>query len=183
MRGRSHIALGQYLLSAYMPGLGTKQRRAFLLGCIQPDRNPATYLKGSIRFQWLRGHNYLNARRFMARISSRLERKHSLNLLDYYTLGKLIHYTADAFTSAHNAFFPKDLAVHRDYEHRLQDHFLRYLGHRPPPVLQPCGTAMEVIAGFHREYSREAGNVHRDSRFVLQACCCVLALILTPGIP
>jgi len=96
MCGKSHISLGHYLIDRYFSWQPRRYRQAFLLGCIEPDRNPATYLKGSFRSQWLRGHNYRNARHFMARISSRLEKKETLNLFDYYTLGKLIHYTADA---------------------------------------------------------------------------------------
>ena len=80
MRGKSHISLGQYLLEQYLPDLPRHYRKAFLFGCIQPDRNPATYLKGSFRFQWLRGHNYPNASRFMHRIAGRLENKKKLKL-------------------------------------------------------------------------------------------------------
>ena len=49
MRGQSHLSLGQYLAGRYMNHTPKASVRAFLLGCIQPDRNPATYLKGSIR--------------------------------------------------------------------------------------------------------------------------------------
>ena len=98
MRGKSHRCLGQYLVEKYMPHAPKRYIRAFLIGCIEPDRNPVTYLKGSIRCQWLRGHNYENARRYMRRLSERLERKERLFLIDYYALGKLIHYTVDAFT-------------------------------------------------------------------------------------
>ena len=106
MRGKSHRCLGKYLVQHYMSDTPERYVKAFLLGCIEPDRNPATYLKGSIRCQWLRGHNYRNARRFMRAISARLEKKEKLGLFDYYTLGKLIHYTTDAFTYAHNDTFP-----------------------------------------------------------------------------
>ena len=75
MRGKSHTELGNYLIRQYMPDIPSHYKSAFLLGCVQPDRNPATYLKGSLRYQWLRGHNYLNARRFMTRLSLRLEKK------------------------------------------------------------------------------------------------------------
>ena len=92
MRGKSHRCLGKYLVQHYMSDTPERYVKAFLLGCIEPDRNPATYLKGSIRCQWLRGHNYRNARRFMRAISARLEKKEKLGLFDYYTLGKLIHY-------------------------------------------------------------------------------------------
>ena len=81
MRGKSHLCLGQYLTERYMQDAPKRCVKAFLVGCVEPDRNPITYLKGSLHFQWLRGHNYRNARRFMRRISTRLENKRSLNLL------------------------------------------------------------------------------------------------------
>ena len=111
MRGKSHRCLGKYLVQHYMSDTPERYVKAFLLGCIEPDRNPATYLKGSIRCQWLRGHNYRNARRFMRAISARLEKKEKLGLFDYYTLGKLIHYTTDAFTYAHNDTFPTAMHI------------------------------------------------------------------------
>lgn len=180
MRGKSHICLGHYLIRRYMPHISRPQAKAFLLGCIEPDRNPVTYLKGSLRFQWLRGHNYCNARRFMRRISARLERKESWNLFDYYTLGKLIHYTADAFTYAHNAAFPGDLSLHMDYEGKLQDHFLEYMAEDPQVDVELAQSIMEAISRCHLEYSSQASNIRRDSRYALQACCCVLAVLLTP---
>lgn len=182
MRGKSHIALGHYLLNRYLPDLPRRYRQAFLIGCIEPDRNPATYLKGSLRCQWLRGHNYHNARRFMRRISLRLEQKDALNLFDYYTLGKLIHYTADAFTFAHNENFPENLTGHREYEVKLQDHFLGFIQDSPQITVQLAESIMEGINSYHREYASIETNIHRDSWFALQACCCVLAVLLTPRI-
>ena len=88
MRGKSHLIIAQYLLDHYMPDIPKRYQLAFLLGCIEPDRNPATYLKGSLRCQWLRGHNYKNAQRFMTTMAGRLEGRQRLHLYDYYTLGK-----------------------------------------------------------------------------------------------
>jgi len=180
MRGKSHISLGQYLIEHYMPHLLPRYRSAFLLGCIEPDRNPATYLKGSLRCQWLRGHNYRNAQRFMNRISRRLEKKESLHLFDFYTLGKLIHYTADAFTFAHNEHFPENLSDHRKYEVQLQNHFLQYLQDNPQVDVRLAKSIMDGIISYHSEYISERTDIHRDSHFALQACCCVLAILLTP---
>ena len=100
MRGKSHCQLGNYLVNTYFPQISGPYRTAFLLGCIEPDRNPATYLKGSVRAQWLRGHNYENAKHFMGRIARRLEQKKCWNLLDYYTAGQLIHYTGSSRAGA-----------------------------------------------------------------------------------
>lgn len=182
MRGKSHIALGCYLLNRYLPELPRRYRKAFLIGCIEPDRNPTTYLKGSLRGQWLRGHNYLNSKRFMERISLRLEQKKSLKLFDYYTLGKLIHYTADAFTFAHNEQFPENLTDHRKYEAQLQEHFLQFIQDSPQVPVRLAESVMDGIRSCHLEYTSVDTDFRRDSRFALQACCCVLAVLLTPRI-
>lgn len=177
MRGKSHQCLGRYLVQHYMADVPKAYTRAFLIGCIEPDRNPATYLKGSIRNQWLRGHNYLNARRYMRRISRRLERRPELRLLDYYTLGKLIHYTTDAFTYAHNNSFPTDLSDHCQYEAELQEHFLAYMEKDPKVNIEYAKTIMGAIYRYHREYEQQPSNVHRDTKYALAACCCVLAVL------
>ncbi len=176
MRGKSHICLGKYLLRQYLPELPAACSRAFLLGCIEPDRNPATYLKGSLHAQWLRGHNYRNACRFMRRIASRLEKKEARNLYDYYTLGKLIHYTADAFTYAHNDTFPEDLSGHLAYETALQNYFLDYLRQNPQVRVRPAHSIMEGITSYHREYRSREPNIRWDSHYALHACCCILAI-------
>lgn len=177
MRGKSHRRLGEYLARQYMKDTPERYVRAFLLGCVEPDRNPVTYLKGSLRFQWLRGHNYRNARRYMRQISWRLERKETLNLLDYYTLGKLIHYTTDAFTSAHNDTFPTDLAEHREYEAALQEHFLAYLQEDPEVAPGAARSIMEAIYRYHAQYEALETDIHTDARFALNVCCCVLAVL------
>ena len=182
MRGQSHRCLGQYLARHYMTDVPELYITAFQIGCIEPDRNPLTYLKGSLRCQWLRGHNYRNARRFMKRISWRLEYKKHLNLFDYYTLGKLIHYTADAFTYAHNADFPAQLSNHMEYEVALQNHFLSYMAEDPQIDVNLAGNIMSAILSCHRDYEQTERSIRNDSKFALTACCCVLAVLFTKPI-
>lgn len=183
MRGKSHIYLGKYLVEHYMTDISQPCVRAFLLGCIEPDRNPVTYLKGSLRCQWLRGHNYQNARRFMRKISQRLEKKKdSLNLYDFYTLGKLIHYTTDAFTYAHNSTFQTNLGDHREYEVALQEHFLHYIQKDPAVDPQTARTIMEAIYRYHNEYESLDADIFIDSKFALTACCCVVAILFAKPI-
>ena len=182
MRGKSHRCLGKYLAEHYMKDVPELYVSAFLTGCIEPDRNPATYLKGSLRCQWLRGHNYRNARRFMRRISLRLETKKKWNLYDYYTLGKLIHYTTDAFTYAHNDTFPTDLADHRQYEVALQNHFLQFMEQDPQVDVKVARSVMDAISAYHRDYETHAASIRTDSRYALAACCCVLAILFAKPI-
>lgn len=182
MRGKSHIQLGHYLAEHYMENVSRVHIRAFLIGCVEPDRNPATYLKGSIHHQWMRGHNYCNASHYMDRIARRLEDKQRLNLFDFYTLGKLIHYTTDAFTLAHNDWFPTDLGEHRDYEAALQDHFLEHLKDDPEVSYRSARSIMDAIRDYHREYHAQPSNIHTDTHFALSACCCVLAVLFVKPI-
>lgn len=175
MRGKSHLCLGVYLVKHYMKNIPMRYIKAFQFGCIEPDHNPITYLKGSFRCQWLRGHNYCNARHFMNRVAIRLENRTKLNLYDYYSLGKLIHYTTDAFTYAHNSHFPAALCYHRQYEKALQDYFLEFLAQAPKADTMNFHSIMDVICSYHRDYEQTESNIHNDSRFALSACCCVLA--------
>lgn len=178
MRGESHRRLGEYLARHYLSHVPKTCVSAFLIGCVEPDRNPVTYLKGSLRHQWLRGHNYHNAHRFMSRISSRLEKKENWNLFDFYTLGKLIHYTADAFTQAHNESFPTDLGDHRAYEESLQNHFLSFLEQDPSVDVTLARSVMQAVSACHQSYEEAQTGIHSDARFALAACCCVIAVLL-----
>lgn len=182
MRGKSHRCLGQYLVQHYLTDVPKRYIKAFQLGCIEPDRNPITYLKGSIRCQWLRGHNYRNARRFMKQISWRLEKKDKLNLYDYYTLGKLIHYTTDAFTYAHNDTFPTNLSDHKEYEDALQEHFLEFMSQDPEVDTMVARTIMSAICSYHRDYEQQESCIYNDAKFALSACCCILAVLFVKPI-
>lgn len=178
MRGRSHQALGRYLVARFMQNYPKRYARAFLIGCIEPDRNPTTYIKGSFRSQRLRGHNWGNSQRFMNRISHRLEQREKLRIYDFYTLGKLIHYTVDTFTYVHNAEFHGTLKEHREYESYLQNYFLRYVGNAPQSRLYPGETVMATIRSCHDDYILHSPSVHTDSRYAVNVCCIVLSLLL-----
>ena len=169
--------MGHYLVNTYFPQISGPYRTAFLLGCIEPDRNPATYLKGSVRAQWLRGHNYENAKYFMGRIARRLEQKKSWNLLDYYTAGKLIHYTVDAFTYAHNSSFPIDLREHKVYEAALQDYFLEFLRSHNTAPRKPYHSVMDTIQKNHWEYLRTTPDIFRDAAYAFSVSCCVAQML------
>lgn len=177
MRGQSHLCLGNYLIEHYMPDISKYNARAFLTGCIQPDKNPLTYLKGSVNHQWLRGHNYKNAQLFMRKISSRLESRTALGLYDYYTLGKLIHYTADAFTYAHNESFGASLSAHREYESAHQFSFLSFIQQNPHVHIQFTGSIMDTVCKYHCEYSRIPSYILRDCHYILNVCCSIIVVL------
>ena len=188
MRGKSHHQLGLYLAKHFLAGSPRWCVTAFLLGCTQPDKNPATYLKGSIRCQWLRGHNWGNSQRYIARLAHRLESRRKLRLMDFYTLGKLIHYIADSFTCAHNDHFGLGLREHQKYEQALQQYFLDYLQQRRHLRRGTDGKVAEVIHRFHEEYAALPCNIRTDSRYCvlvssIAVCMLVAKCTLRPCVP
>lgn len=168
MKRESHRMLGVYLLEQITWELSAWRRRAFLLGCIEPDSNPFTYLKGSRRVQMLRGHNYRNAERWMDRMAARLEARQCWRLLDYYRLGQLIHYTSDAFTFAHNETFRESIREHRRYEQRLQRIFQLTLALPGEEMAaDEGGSAMEAIRTTHERYMRDGRTMQTDVDYIL----------------
>lgn len=179
IKAQSHYALGRYLSKNYLQNIPANYIRAFHLGCIEPDKNPTTYLKGSIRSHFLRGHNWESSQRYMHRIARRLERRKKLRLTDYYTLGKLVHYTADAFTYAHNSTFSDGLPAHRQYETNLQQYFLSYLPQAKPHTPRIRSGIMDTIRKYHREYSSDCANIQRDSKYCITVTSMVMAALLS----
>ncbi len=171
MRNKSHATMGRVLLREYMPGIPAGNARLFLLGCTQPDKNPATYIKGSLRSHWMRGHNYTNSNRFMMRLAMRLDGKEHFSPWDYYCLGKLIHYTLDAFTYAHDERFGDSLTAHRQYEVALQNYFLVQLYRRPIPSCHYRGSPAALIRLMHTAYAKMPGCIETDTGYAIRTCC------------
>lgn len=178
MRGKSHRRLGEHLAQVHMEQLPQRYIQAFLIGCVEPDKNPATYLKGSLRSAWLRGHNWESSQRYITKLIRRLEQKDRFNLLDYYSLGKLVHYTTDAFTFAHNNSFGRNLQEHRQYEAKLQNFFLQYLRHTPDTSPLYSNALTEYVYDWHRDYTRQPASMERDAHYAFSACNLVVAQLV-----
>lgn len=177
-KAHSHKQLGAYLAEKYISDAPRRYIRVFKIGCVEPDKNFITYLKGSFRHQWLRGHNWGNTTRYMNRLSKKLEQREKLRLLDFYKLGKLIHYTADAFTLAHNDYFGDNLKEHRSYETKLENYFpwiLQLYQHAP---VSHCDSVFDLIRTFHNDYLSRPKSVHTDAAFSITVCSSVLDLLI-----
>lgn len=170
--------LGRYLAQQYFGRTPKRYIRAFLLGCTEPDKNLTTYLKGSIRSQWLRGHNWESSQRYIQRIAERLERRKTFRLIDYYTLGKLVHYITDAFTFSHNTDFPGNLKIHRHYENKLQHYFLSYLENPRCDHFPVEAPLMDSIRHWHRRYRSVSTDICRDSRYCVSVTSTIMSVLL-----
>lgn len=180
MRRNSHSQLGSFLARRCMDGVPKPCIYAFRFGCIEPDMNPTTYLKGSCRLQKLRGHNFNNSEKYMKRISDRLEKRGVNNVFAFYRLGRLVHYITDGFTFAHNENFPGNLREHSAYEHGLHEIFPDYLHHCGDSLLTMLerGRASDIIEREHSEYMHQPSNMLRDSRFAILTALSVVSIIM-----
>ena len=169
MQKRSHALLASALLRCEEGFPARRYELAFLLGSVQPDCNPLSYLKGSLRRRKFGGHTYGNSRPYIDSRIRRLQNRSRWNIWQYYTLGKLTHYVADAFTWPHNPTFPARGWAHHQYEKALRLEFREYLSGQPVRRLEPCRDLPEQLADLHGEYLAGTGGIDRDMRYILRA--------------
>jgi hypothetical protein len=169
MEMKSHVLLAKYLQKQIPDFDSTIYQKVFIFGCIEPDLNMLSYLKGTLKCQKFRGHNYNSSSNCTTHVLEKLQGKRHWSLWEYYRLGKLMHYLSDAFTYPHNDNFTGTLGEHRVYEARLHSCFAAYL--------KQCGKENtkdypedvgEYIGEFHRQYMRTSGDVNNDAKFITQ---------------
>lgn len=169
MRSIDHRLLAEYLISE-VEDLPAVSRKAFIFGSVEPDLNFFTYLHGSLTGRKLHGHNYENILPVMRRMFDGLEKKEHFGLREYYYLGKLIHYVADAFTFPHNVVFEGNLAEHCLYERKLHNDFAHMLTEQRN-TLQTERKIWKFrdIEILHEDYLKEAGTCENDCHYIRQA--------------
>ena len=169
---RSHLLLARSLLSREHGFPARRYELAFLFGSFEPDCNPFSYLKGSLHSKLFGGHTYGNSRAYIRRRIRRLQRRTHWNLWNYYTMGKLTHYVADAFTWPHNPHFPGVGWEHHVYETALRLALSARLSDAPRRDLLPEVSAAlpEELETLHARYLAEAApGVDVDIEYILKA--------------
>ena len=169
MKKKDHLLLGRFLLAKKEAPSGSIKRRLFLFGCVEPDINPFTYMRGSVRHQFLQGHNEENAREHFQKVLEKLNRSGVRTPWQWFTLGTLIHYAADSFTFPHNkSLFPGSLADHVAYELQLHALFPQYLSAMAGSwgFLTVHHQSLEAL---RKRYLYEAGSAGTDCRYILAA--------------
>ena len=178
MQKHSHLQLARALLKKAGGFSARRYELAFLFGSIQPDCNPFSYLKGSIRSQTFGGHTYGNNRAFIEKRIHRLRNRDHWLLWQYYTLGKLSHYLADAFTYPHNPHFPGWGWAHHVYETEMRQKMDEYLAREEPQDRMPLADLPAEVKRLHDKYlEEEQPGIDTDIRYIvhvnelLMACC------------
>ncbi len=113
METKDHLYLAKLITDVANFG-GKFKKSAFEYGCISPDVNPLTYVKG---------HTYDGTSLYVKNTLSRLHGKLK-SPMDYFDLGRAIHYIGDYFTFPHTPLFKGSISEHINYEHNLHDHII-----------------------------------------------------------
>lgn len=181
MKRLSHLALGRYLIDNSLGDLPATERTAFMLGCIQPDYNPLSYIKGSFTICRLRGHHFRSAQAVMKRLAKKLENAEFWGPVQYYMLGKLVHYICDSFTWAHNDFFMGDLNEHCEYEADLQAYFLETIEDiELRPIHRRGNSVFGLIMRQHNAYEQEEFGVVNDTNYSIQTAFHAVEILEIP---
>jgi hypothetical protein len=181
MKSEAHRILGIHLASQLLRNVKTRHRQAFLLGCVEPDKNPVTYLKGSFRHQTLGGHNWCNAKRYIQKLCRQLECKNNWSVFDYYKLGKLIHYIADGFTLVHNCVDNRGIRLHRKYEQEQYKYIQCQLPQLTETHPAPCGNLYSYIAMKHRQYLTDSHGLKTDFVYITNICAATMEKLVNPN--
>lgn len=206
MQKKDHLQLAKYLLQNRQSGIPVLCQLAFLYGNIEPDINYLTYLHGFWKYDKFHGHHYENVRPVIDRLLQKLSRRmdpvrkvgsmgemvsvgktDAMGLLDYFRLGKCMHYTADIFTFPHNKEFTGTIKEHCQYEEVLHEHLSAIIGENS--ALEFPGVSEETeenvtdkLQMLHEHYLDEKekfGCVH-DVAYILTAAQLLANEFLVP---
>lgn len=175
LQKRSHTLLAHTLLRSQCGFDAKRFELAFLFGSFQPDVNPFSYLKGSLHYKKLRGHNYANSRDYINTKIRKLQCRSSWTIWQYYTLGKLTHYLADAYTYPHNENFPNNMIDHHKYETNLRFFMRGYLAHRHVCRQQARRDLIAALDELHDQYMSTRAGMYRDVNYILKATGLLMA--------
>ena len=178
MQKRSHRLLAAALLQSRSGFSARRYEAAFLFGSFQPDCNPLSYLKGSRTARFLRGHNYDNSKEYLFSQIRTLQNRENWTLWQYYTLGKLTHYLADAFTYPHNSTYSESLMAHRRYEARLRLYLEQQLEKYALGREERREDLTAALMKLHERYLTRSSDLRRDAVYICKANALLLASCL-----
>ena len=144
-------------------------RRMFILGSLEPTEILlliCTVSRREKNFTDITMRIFLPV---MRKLFESLRSKDKLGIRDYYRLGKLTHYVADAFTYPHNRIFQGSLLQHCRYEQELHCEFVSALRRQGTDSgdLQRI-RRFQDIENLHEEYLRHAGGCEADCGYILK---------------
>jgi hypothetical protein len=165
METKDHLYLAKLITSKYSFGTSA-ECTAFECGCVTPDINPITYIKG---------HTYSatisNVKNVLSRLYGKLK-----NPADYFQLGRAVHYIGDYFTFPHTPLFEGTLAEHRSYERNLHKYIIvqkDVLDDISTEDISNVEKCIGLIDKLHNKYFSIKNSISTDWSYIKYACTVV----------
>ncbi len=179
MPGNDHMALAHYLIQSTDSFSLQQHKKAFLLGCIEPDCNPFTYIRGSLHCKAFCGHNAENSKEHILKCLAELQNGSLHSSFGYFKLGTLIHYIADSFTFPHTKIFTGNMLGHVDYERKLHQVFYKALIGMSAADMKSCTVTMqEFLEEEQNAYSISVRKMTTDCDYIIKVCEAVFKELL-----
>ena len=170
MQMKDHKILAKFLAAKLGTNISKFYKNMFILGNIEPDMNPFTYLHGWFFGEKFHGHNYENILPVMRKLFDSLKKKEHFGMWEYYYLGKLIHYVADSFTFVHNKEYSGSIKEHRSYERELHEKFSSMIQkQKSAGKMRLAADSFVAIEILHGAYVLETGSIEKDCRYIIRA--------------
>ncbi len=185
MKKKDHLMLASFILDLFDSSVLTFHSAAFTAGCIEPDLNVFSYLRGSRKEKKFHGHNAGNCRTHLEKLLGKIEGRGLTSGYDCFLLGIAVHYIADSFTAVHNTdILDVDVKTHLEYENRLHEELMRALS--KPFIFEQdmLNTSLkDYVTDNHHSYSASAPSTKNDCSYIVKTCCAVTlgALMLSQG--
>ena len=178
MKSYDHKYLAEYLSRTILDSHSYLQTRLFIHGCVFPDHNPIGYLQGLFIGHPMKIHFTTYSIPKLQRLLAKLEEKETLSLWDFYRLGVLTHYPADAFTYPHNETFTDSMLAHAKYEsndlHTALTGLLSeyHCGDAPLPEndLHKGRDLWYTFCSLHETYEQTTPTAQTDASYIVPLC-------------
>ncbi|MGN0621232.1 MAG: zinc dependent phospholipase C family protein [Porcipelethomonas sp.] len=161
METKDHLLLAEIITESSASRINAANKKAFAAGCIEPDVNLLTYLKGHTYEATIDYVRY-TVRRLFGRMNTPR---------DFFLMGRAFHYIGDYFTFPHSSNFSGTLREHIDYERRLHFHISenRDMKTRIFEIKNP-GRCLGFLENAFEKYLSIPGDVKSDWEFIKTVC-------------
>lgn len=162
METKDHLYLAKLITGAANFG-GKLKKSAFEYGCISPDVNPLTYVKG---------HTYASTASYVRNTLNRLHGRLK-SPVDYFDLGRAVHFIGDYFTFPHTPRFQGSLSEHISYENCLHRHIItdsNEITTESRLDLSNAKKCIELLESVHEKYSKTRSSIANDWNYIRFMC-------------
>ena len=169
MKVLDHKLLAEYIISQNHDFNNKKEKLAFIIGAMEPDINPMTYIRAVRVGNPFKSHFAKALEKKIEKLSIELAAKEEFTTKDFFKLGQLTHFVADTFTYPHNANFDKNMFKHAKYErNELHPALKKTLEKNHEGIAVNKHYVFEMIMGRHKAYMENEAGVFNDINHIVK---------------